>query len=85
MTDPAWIDSIPESAATDEVADLYERVRDPDSGKVDHILMVHSLHPAGMRAHLDLYTAAMRGTRTLRGAEREMIALVVSQLNACHY
>jgi AhpD family alkylhydroperoxidase len=32
-----------------------------------------------------LYRQAMRGTRTLRKVEREMIALVVSRVNECHY
>jgi alkylhydroperoxidase family enzyme len=85
MTDPAWIATVAQADADAELAGLYEQVRDPVSGKLDHIMMVHSLHPAGMRAHNDLYMAVMRGTPTLRGAEREMIALVVSQLNACHY
>ena len=85
MADPAWIRTIPEDDAEESLKDLYERVRDPISGELDHILQVHSLHPAGLQAHYDLYSAVMRGTATLRGAEREMIAVVVSQLNACHY
>ena len=85
MTDPTWIETIPEAEADAELAELYETVRDPVADKLDHIMMVHSLHPAGMRAHFDMYSAVMRGTPGLRGAEREMIALVVSQLNACHY
>jgi AhpD family alkylhydroperoxidase len=32
-----------------------------------------------------LYTSAMAGTATLRKVEREMIALVVSLHNECHY
>jgi alkylhydroperoxidase family enzyme len=85
MNDPAWIETVAEADADDELGELYERVRDPVSDRLDHIMMVHSLHPAGMQAHFDLYTAVMRATAGLRGAEREMIALVVSQLNACHY
>lgn len=85
MTDPAWIDTVAEVDADDELGALYARVRDPVSGRLDHIMMVHSSHPAGLLAHFDLYNAVMRATATLRGAEREMIALVVSQLNACHY
>ena len=29
--------------------------------------------------------SAMAGTRTLRKVERELIALVVSEINGCHY
>lgn len=82
---PAWIDTVAEADAGTDLAALYEEVRDPATGQLDHILQVHSLHPAGLRAHHDLYRAVMRATRGVRGAEREMIALVVSQLNACHY
>ncbi len=85
MTDPAWIDTVAEADADDELGKLYERVRDPVSGTLDHIMMVHSSHPAGLQAHFDMYNAVMRATAGVRGAEREMIALVVSQLNACHY
>ncbi len=58
---------------------------DPDTGELDNMLRVHSLHPAGLAAHWQLYRAVMRPTSTLRKAEREMIALVVSKINECHY
>ena len=38
-----------------------------------------------MAAHQSLYESAMAGTATLRKAERELIALVVSLTNDCHY
>ena len=38
-----------------------------------------------MAAHQQLYTSAMAGTATLGKVEREMIALVVSLHNECHY
>lgn len=81
----AWIETVSEEEADDDLRELYARVRDPQSGQLDHIMQVHSLHPAGLRTHFDLYCAVMRPTRGLRGADREMIALVVSQLNECHY
>ena len=81
----AWIDTVPSDEADPELSDLYDRVRDPASGQLDHIMQVHSLHPAGLSAHFDLYAAVMRGTPGLRRVDREMIALVVSGLNECHY
>lgn len=81
----AWIDVIPEQEADDELRALYDRARDPESGRLDHILSVHSLHPRGLAAHLDLYRAVMASSPTLRKAEREMIAVTVSRINACHY
>ena len=41
--------------------------------------------PDGLRGHLALYGAVMRSTPSFPKVEREMIALVVSQLNGCHY
>jgi len=82
---PAWIESIDEADAKDQLASLYAQCLDPESGKVDHVLRVHSLHPAGLAAHLAVYRAAMRGTASLPKADREMVAVVVSKANGCHY
>ncbi|MFT5048789.1 MAG: alkylhydroperoxidase family enzyme [Chlamydiales bacterium] len=82
----AWIDIIKEgSAEAGPLADLHARSVDPVSGRVDDILRVHSLHPEGWSAHLALYGAVMGGTPGLRKVERELIALVVSRQNGCHY
>jgi len=81
----AWIEVVPEDGAGGELRALYDRVRDPGTAKVDNILKLHSLHPAGLRAHFELYAECMRGTSTLPRVEREMIALVVSALNRCRY
>ena len=81
----AWIRTVSESSADDALGALYERVRDPASGRLDNILQIHSLHPEGLEAHFALYRAVMRGTKTLRKVERELIALVVSRINDCHY
>lgn len=81
----AWIEIVPEDQATGELAALYERVIDPEYRRVDTIMAIHSLHPAGLDAHHHLYREVMAGTATLRKVEREMIALVVSVMNDCHY
>ena len=78
-----WIRTIPENEAQGELAELYAAAG--HGGNVDHILKVHSLHPAGMRAHFGLYRAVMQGTDGLPRVEREMIALTVSAVNGCHY
>jgi alkylhydroperoxidase family enzyme len=80
----AWIRVIPPGEATGELADFYARVRDA-SGSVDHILTVHSLNPASLRTHYDLYRACMYGPSELTRAQREMVAVVVSVTNHCHY
>ncbi|MDH3500805.1 MAG: hypothetical protein OEM97_11825 [Acidimicrobiia bacterium] len=81
----AWIETVPEDTAAGELQDLYDRSRDPENGRVDHIMAIHSLHPGGLRTHYELYREVMTGTPTLRKVEREMVALVVSTLNECHY
>jgi alkylhydroperoxidase family enzyme len=81
----AWIRTIGEQEAEEELAALYDEMRDARTGRVDNVLAVHSLHPAGLRSHWELYRAAMRGTKGLRAVEREMIAVVVSARNGCHY
>jgi alkylhydroperoxidase family enzyme len=81
----AWISTVSDGDADDELAALFDQVRDRDTGRVDNIMAIHSLNPAGLAAHDGLYRSAMAGTATLRKVEREMIALVVSQVNDCHY
>lgn len=81
----AWIDTIHEDDAEGELKRLYERLVDPDTGRVDNVMKIHSLHPAGLNAHFAVYRAAMNGTTTLPKADREMIAVVVSQINDCRY
>lgn len=85
----AWIETRSEEAARtagdERLRALLERARDPHSGRVDHILAVHGLHPDGLAAHLELYTAVMRGTTGLPKVDRELVALVVSTANGCRY
>ncbi len=82
----AWIVVVPDDEWTSSgLADLYDEVVDRENGKVDHILAVHSLNPKGMAAHTAVYGSAMSGSASLRKVERELIALVVSLENHCHY
>lgn len=85
----AWIKTLDEDEAQSlpdgELAGLYAAMCDPVSNQVDNILKIHSLHPRGLKAHFDLYRAVMTGTKGLRKADREMIAVVVSVANQCHY
>ncbi len=51
----------------------------------DNIILVHGVHSRVMRQHYDLYAELMRGHGPLSRAQREMIAVVVSAINGCHY
>jgi len=81
----AHIDVVPDDEWTGDLAELYSQVVDPTYKRVDNIMAIHSLNPRGLAAHQALYTSAMSGTATLRKVERELIALVVSLENHCHY
>lgn len=81
----AHIEVVPDADWTGELGELRPRVVDATHGRVDNIIAVHSLNPRGLAAHQGLYASAMTGTATLRKVEREMIALVVSLENECHY
>ena len=80
----AWIKEILPEDADGELADIYEKVAEPD-GSVDHILRIHGLHPRLLRDHYELYVTAMKRRSPLTRTRREMIAVVVSALNECHY
>ena len=81
----AWIETVPDDDWEGDLAPLRDAVVDRTHGRVDHIMAVHSLNPRGLAAHHGLYGSAMAGTASLRKAERELIALVVSLENRCHY
>ena len=81
----AWIETVPEQEATGLLRELYDKERDKQLGVVDNILQVHSLHPETLRAHIDLYRTVMYGRSGIARAEREMIGVVVSSINECHY
>lgn len=80
----AWIEVIDEAEAEGDLAEQYSRFIEPWGG-VDHILTIHSLHPASLAAHVNLYKTLMYGKGPLRRVQREMIAVVASAANHCHY
>lgn len=51
----------------------------------DHILRVSTVHPEALRAHLEFYRVLHHGPSPLSRVRREMIAVAVSQINACRY
>ena len=80
----AWIKVIKEDEATGRLKELYDRYAEP-SGVVDNILKIHSLNVKSLKGHYDLYAHLMRGRSDLSRAQREMIAVVSSAVNKCHY
>jgi len=54
-------------------------------GKVFNIVKAMSLNPRVLGASMGLYKAIMFGPSELSRAERELLAVVVSCANDCHY
>jgi alkylhydroperoxidase family enzyme len=81
----AWIKTIAPEKATGLLARLYEGATQR-AGKLFHIIRIQSLRPDVLNTSTRLYMQLMHEPRgALRRDQREMIATVVSQVNACHY
>ena len=80
----AWIKMIPEDEAENELKYWYDKLRE-SSGGVDNILRIHSINTSTLKAHYEFYSSAMNGSKDLSRKRREMIAVVVSNVNQCHY
>ena len=81
----AYISYISEDEASDELSALYKRYHDPTTGQVDNILRIHSHNPRSMETHVGFYQTVVKGRSPLSRKQREMIAVVVSSANGCHY
>ncbi len=55
------------------------------AGKVFNIVKAMSLRPGVLRRSMQLYREAMFGRSGLSRIERELLAVVVSRTNDCHY
>jgi alkylhydroperoxidase family enzyme len=55
------------------------------AGKVFNIVKAMSLRPSVLRQSIELYKAIMLGSSALSRQERELLAVVVSRTNDCHY
>ena len=80
----AWIQMISEAEAEGKLKTYYEQMAEP-SGEVDNILKIHSLNPAALRAHVQLYKTVMYDKSPIKRPQREMIAVVASVANQCRY
>ena len=81
----AWIETVPYAAAKGKLKQLYDRVKGPDDN-VDNIMMLHSLRPHTMEAHMTMYKYTIHHTANLIPKWfLETIGVWVSSLNACDY
>lgn len=80
----AWIRTIEPGDATGELRLEYDKAL-KRAGRVYNIIKIMGLRPRHLRTSIDLYLAIMHGPSGLTRAQREMLAVVVSKVNACHY
>ena len=80
----AWIRTIHPDDADGPLREEYDRALER-TGRVSKVLQVSSLAPEVLRTWVDVYVSVMAGPLPLSRAEREMVAVVVSQANRCHY
>ena len=75
---------IDEAEATGELAGEYDAAI-ARAGKVFNIVKSMSLRPGVLKASMRLYREIMFGPSELSRVERELLAVVVSVANDCHY
>ena len=80
----AWINVIDKTEDSTELGKIYSDI-EKKRGKLSNILKVHSLKPGTMQAHLDLYLAIMFNRSKIKRELKEMLAVLISQLNGCQY
>ena len=79
-----WLHVPPEDEVPAEVKELWAKPLEK-LGFVPNVLRVYTLRPRHLQLWNQFYEELMRGESGLTKAEREMIAVVVSATNRCHY
>jgi uncharacterized peroxidase-related enzyme len=81
----AWIRTVAPSEATGLLRSLYDAAV-ARAGRVYNVIRLQSLSPKALQASTQLYLELMHGREgALDRARRELIAVVVSRVNGCHY
>lgn len=79
-----YIRTIPDDDAEGPLRAEYEAaIR--RAGKVFNVVRIQGLSPRVLRASIGLYTALMIAPGPLPRWTRELLAVVVSRTNGCHY
>ena len=80
-----WIRTVPPVEATGLLRTLYDAAV-ARAGKVYNVIRLQSLRPKALQASTHLYVELMQSPEgSLDRARRELIAVVVSRVNGCHY
>lgn len=80
-----WIETVAYEDAEGRLKQLYDRVKGPDDN-VDNIMMMHSLRPHTMEAHMTAYKYVLHhSANTLPKWFLETLGVWTSALNTCDY
>lgn len=79
-----WLRTIPPEAAEGRLARSYAAAV-ARAGKVWQIVRAMSLAPRVLDGSMGFYAAVMLAPEGLARRQREMLAIVVSRTNGCHY
>jgi uncharacterized peroxidase-related enzyme len=80
-----WIETIPYDQSSAKLRQLYDRVKGPGDN-VDNIMMMHSLRPHTMEAHMAVYKHTLHhSANTVPKWFLETLGVWVSLLNRCSY
>jgi len=79
-----WIKQVPVEEATGLLKKQFDSAL-KRAGRVWHIVHIMSINPRMMRDSIVFYVTAMMGESPLSRVQREMLAVVVSCENNCHY
>lgn len=80
----AWIDTVSPEDAQGDLKKVYTQIR-KKRGSIGHIYQIQSLDPPGLLHHTKLYRHLLFSRSPLSRFQRELIGVVVSQVNQCHY
>lgn len=80
----AHIDVIGPEDADGLLQRVYQQ-RMSSAGRLWNIVSIQCHNPESLRESMRLYASVMFGESPLTRAQREMIAVVTSQANDCHY
>ncbi len=80
----AWIRTVPPGEAQGALRVSYEAAV-KRAGRVYQIVRAMSLAPQVLDASLGVYLAIMHGRGSLSRRQRELLAVVTSAVNRCHY
>jgi len=80
----AWIEIISPDKATGLLKEQYDKAM-KRAGRIWGVVAIMSQNPRAQKASMDFYGTLMFGRSTLTRSQREMLAVVVSNVNHCTY